>query len=289
MMCYRKSSKIKIHALLCGGIGNQLFIYAMARALAIRNKSELVLELSLFKKDKTYKRSFELESFTLPNDILILRHSPLEKYRRKWLVWYERNHAISQRSYLIEPQPYCYSLMFRNLQLNRKVTLHGYWQSPKYFEDVEDVIRQELRIKNPLPSQMQALALTFERETSIAVHVRRTQYDSKLNIEYYHRSLLRMRERFPEAKFYVFSDEPSWWYQNGDNGSDVTVLEDGGATAIDEFNLMSRCKHFIIANSSFSWWAAWLGSYDGKIVISPSQCRWFNLDILPDTWEIIPD
>ena len=118
--------------------------------------------------------------------------------------------------------------------------------------------------------------------------MRRAQYDRKLSLDYYRRAMARMRELVSRPRFYVFSDEPGWWLENGDNGPDVEVITTELLPAIEDFHVMSLCRHFIIANSSFSWWAAWLGRANEKIEVAPAGMLWDNnLDIIPESWEVI--
>ncbi len=168
--------------------------------------------------------------------------------------------------------------------------LSGYWQSENYFADQADLIRQELQPK---------VAVTgcepMERRESVSLHVRRGDYVQHktrapvhgVNLDhYYKRAVDLMQERLANPHFFVFSDEPEWVRENLSLDAPMTVMEAGAPH--EDLIRMSSCRHHIMANSSFSWWGAWLNPGSEKTVTAPDQ--WFNVpghdtsDLLPEGW-----
>lgn len=276
--------------LLCGGLGNQLFQYAFARALALRSGATLVLDaVTLFRKDAKYRRTYALEGFSLPAEVVI-SHRRLwgESPRRKLRQLFERERPRTDRSYLLEERPLRYRPEDQALVLKRDVTLLGYWNCERYFADIERQLRRDLYFVGEIAPEQKVLATKVERCCSVAIHVRRTDYDRKLPMEYYRRAMTEMRVRFDQPKFYIFSDQTEWWLAHGESGPDICVVPATPLPPIADLRLMSLCRHFITANSSFSWWAAWLGHAGDKFVIAPSAAAWDNNeDILPESWRSI--
>jgi hypothetical protein len=175
--------------------------------------------------------------------------------------------------------------------------LHGYWQSEKYFADIEAQLRQDFAFP-ALTGRNVEFASELESELSISLHVRRGDY---LNLaahtvcsqEYYQAAVKEMiRKVSGDPRIYVFSDDPEWARQNLKFSVPTQVVDhNSGAADFEDMRLMSLCKHNIIANSSFSWWAAWLNANADKNVIAPKA--WFgdpklnNPDITPDSWQRI--
>jgi hypothetical protein len=172
------------------------------------------------------------------------------------------------------------------------MSLAGYFQSEKYFSEHADTIRQDFSLKEPFSQKAYEYLQRIEAvPISVAVHVRRGDYvsDPQTRIfhgncswEYYENAMRFMRERTGDAKFFFFSDEPEWLAADQLDG--VVVA---GLSPHEDMCLMSRCRHQIIANSSFSWWGAWLNNAPAKIVIAPKQ--WFaNEKMEQQTGDLIP-
>jgi hypothetical protein len=277
---------------LCGGLGNQLFQYAFGRRLALESGSELVLDVNtLFKIDKRYQRSFQLSVFRSPHDVRIERCSPLLlPLRRKLYMKLQAGQPLNQQRYVRESseRPIHFQQRYLDWRPRGDVDVLGYWQCPRYFDSIREQLRQELTYVNaPFPGY-DALRKAIGESVSVGIHVRRVDYWSKLDMAYYQQAMARIREREPNARFYVFSDATDWWRDNAEPDPSVTLVQHPDAHGIDDFRLLSECRHFIIANSSFSWWAAWLGNAPDKQVISPGPEIWFNNhDVIPETWESI--
>lgn len=176
------------------------------------------------------------------------------------------------------------------------VYLKGYWQSWKYFEPVEDVIREDFAFSIGFDEKIREKAERLRNSNSVAMHFRRGDYTSSAAAtyhgicgpEYYQRAA----ERYPGATFYIFTNDPTWVKDNLPGGIDYEILSGSlSSTQYEDLFLMSSCRHQIIANSSYSWWAAWLNRHEGKRVTAPR--RWFLAeglsadDLVPESWERI--
>lgn len=279
----------KIKLLLCGGLGNQLFQYAYGRALSLRSGAHLELDASsLFEMDKTYMRTYELDAFCIPDEVSVLRKKPFASHvRRKVLDWQSRNRPIAERCFVQEPRPLKLYPEYADWRVQRDVTLLGYWQCLQYFKVCENTIRKDLCFRDTIHPARADLASEMREVRSVAVHVRRADYAKALDLSYHERAIAMMRERVPGARFYVFTDVADWWQTNGIQGADIQLVEASELPAIEDFKLMTCCHNFIIANSSFSWWAAWLGESKNKWIICPEKSSWDNSDTIPEAWSSI--
>lgn len=283
---------------LIGGLGNQMFQYALGRHLAMKNNSTLKLDIQGFKNYKL--RNYDLNCFniqeniatskdlsgvSLPSDRLI---SKLGKHMEMRIAGVQQIQSIKERKLDFQQEI---------LGLGDNIYLDGYWQSEKYFSDIKDVIKKEFTVKNrPDPINESFMEEIIDCE-SVSVHIRRGDYVSNpttnkfhgfLGLEYYQRTMKLMLEKVDNPHFFVFSDDPEWAERNIKTDAPIIYIKHNGTKNYEDMHLMSTCKHHIIANSSFSWWGAWLSSYDKKIVVAPK--RWF-LDErangeyeLPESW-----
>jgi hypothetical protein len=207
-----------------------------------------------------------------------------------------RNKGIQLPSYFIEN---IFSYDARIEKTSSKCFLSGYWQSPLYFKSVECLIRQEFTFPTKLSKENSIILKMIKNFNSISLHVRRTDYVNNVNheihgvcsIEYYMKAISIICANVNYPFFFIFSDDIKWVKQNLKiNSKCVFVSGNTGSNSYIDMQLMSFCKHNIIANSSFSWWGAWLNSNFNKIVIAPQ--KWFNdeninsqtSDLIPDTW-----
>jgi len=184
------------------------------------------------------------------------------------------------------------------LELGEKSYLSGYWQTELYFKEIADQIRKDFTLKKTLPGSVTDLQKEMMSSESVAIHFRRTDYLSKrvfasmfhqLDDSYYQKALEIILTKNPNAKFFLFSDDPDFIKAKyGSRENFICVSGNRELSPTEEMVLMSNCKHFIIANSTFSWWAAWLGSFPEKRVVAPKG--WFqdpkfvNRDILNPEW-----
>jgi hypothetical protein len=177
--------------------------------------------------------------------------------------------------------------------------LAGYWQSERYFSDIGDVIRQDFTLVAPMVPRRLEIRRRIRDCNAVSVHVRRGDYASDPAIsqshgtcppEWYHQTMTRMAGAIENPTFVVFSDDPAWARANLPPSRPMIFVDPGrdGRDA-EDIRLMSDCRHHIIANSTFSWWGAWLNPRPDKKVIAPA--RWFNRaqhdtrDLIPPGWE----
>ena len=175
--------------------------------------------------------------------------------------------------------------------------LHGYWQSERYFSAAASELRAALRFRAPPSTENAEWIERIQGCAAVAMHVRRGDYSTAKNSgiyaqctpDYYRAAMSQILIAEPRAEFFVFSDEPAWAQQMLDRpGLKLQVVEHNrGPESYNDMRLMSCCSHFIIANSTFSWWGAWLGEKPGSKVIGPQA--WFNapgtsIDMLPARW-----
>jgi hypothetical protein len=268
-----------------GGLGNQMFQFAAGRALSLAHKTELLLDVSEFSH---YQRHHGFELATVfccplalakPEDLRSVLGWQSSKLAQRLLASRRFRFLRSDR-FLIEPH-------FHYWQGLNKATppfyMVGYWQSERYFAHVADVIRKDFTFRQPLTGQNQRLAEKISSVNAVSLHVRRGDYanDPKTiavhglcPIEYYRDAVQYIADRVEEPNFFIFSDDPQWVRAHLRIPFPCSYVEQNrGAESYNDMRLMSMCKHHIIANSTFSWWAAWLDDRPDKIVIAPK--RWF--------------
>lgn len=296
------NESVKLIARIKGGLGNQLFCYASARRLALVNDVELVLDdVSGFVRDRTYLRRYALTHFSVPVRVATAaeRLEPFERYRRAVAKWRSRQLPFEQRTYL-EQELSDFDSRLLDLRIRSNVYIDGLWQSESYFADIAETLRLDLIIEPPHDRNNQDMAARLANcSNAVALHVRwfdpPTKGDSQNNvsIDYYKRALEYISSHVVTPQFFLFSD-------NATMAAAQLSLPDGRYTVVshnagDELAhadlwLMSQCQHFIIANSTFSWWGAWLGEKKDSMVIAPDPDR-FNSDsswradkLLPNRW-----
>jgi hypothetical protein len=286
---------------LIGGLGNQMFQYAAGRSLAAHHNTELKLDITQFTKIKViFPRQYCLSNFRIMETFAtekelqyFNRHSSHVNFFYSSLYC-----ALTGNPNLFLKKEPCFQFDPDFFALPDNVYLEGYWQSEKYFKNIENIIRSEFTLKeNPDQSNL-FMAEKILKSNAISIHIRRGDYVTDpvtfdhhgiCSLEYYHRSIDNVVEKISEPHFYIFSDDPGWVKQNLHiNYAHTYVTHNLGSKDYLDLWLMSQCKHHIIANSSFSWWGAWLGTNPGKMVIAPKQ--WFNKstnntrDLIPDSW-----
>ncbi len=198
-------------------------------------------------------------------------------------------HYIRQQSTAFDPTI---------LNLPNNVCLDGYWQSEKYFSDIRALLKEEFTLRPPLDGEDRQLAEKIRSCSAVSLHVRRGDYLTNPHAAkhhgtcdrgYYDQAVSFIKSKIPAAELFIFSDDPYWSESNMRYDLPTTIVSNTDET--DEgrdLTLMSNCRHHIIANSSFSWWGAWLGADPEKIVIAPK--RWFNDparftgDLVPEGW-----
>lgn len=252
-----------IIAIIKGGLGNQLFIYAAARALALRTGRELYLDRVRGYTADSYERSYRLDRFpiqarNLPEtwriapDLRHLRHKVIRAF----------NKALPQRwrSYIAERAGTKPADLLHFHSRRRRVTLLGYWQNQAYFVDHAQRIRAELTPPVPADPVLRERGAVLAGCDSVFLHVRRKRYSILLDEAYYQRAIECARREIVNPVFVLFGDDLDWARASLDFGSSrVECQAYDQADELTDLWLMARCRHAIIANSSFSWWGAWLG------------------------------
>lgn len=277
---------------IIGGIGNQLFQYAVGRALAHLNNTSLKLDVSSFDKDAL--RNFSLQYFNAKIDYAsekeIMHLIPSNSLDKVF------QHFLPVKSRKIYKEKY-FHFDENVLRLGPNVYLRGYFQSEKYFMVIKDIIRNEFRLRDEKTKPCEEIAMQMAETNSISVHIRRGDFakDEKtmayhgiLGIDYYSSAFEIIQSKIPDPIFYFFSDDIDWVKQNFPFPGSIYVSGNLTNDPLQDLYLMTQCKHNIIANSSFSWWGAWLNNKNDKIVIAPD--KWFGngpqdtQDIIPGSW-----
>ncbi len=297
-----RQHKVKIISRIFGGLGNQLFCYAAARRLALVNNAELVLDdVSGFTRDHTYQRQYQLDHFNIlcRKATSAERLEPLPRVRRYLKRAMSRRQPFQERNYIKQE-----GIDFDSRLLTAKpcgtVYLEGYWQSEEYFKDVESKIREELRIIPPTDENNLDMAARIRNCLAVAVHVRffdmpDEQVVNNAPNDYYTRAIKKMEEVAPDAHYFVFSDQPEAARTRIPLTEDrITLISynQGDDNAYADLWLMAQCQHFIIANSTFSWWGAWLGERSDSIIVTPDVIRgtktaWAFPGLIPARWGVL--
>lgn len=281
---------------LKGGLGNQMFQYALAYKLAALKNVQIVLDHSFFKlpAGAHTSREYELGVFRIgiekaSDDLLAryhkMRGSRLTRLTRAFprLLPYR---FFDQKGYNFDPEVF-------NVADN--TLIDGHWQSAKYFEDMTDRIREVFRFVPEPDNEARKRMDHINSVNAISVHIRRGDYVEQAaahafhglcGADYYARAMTQLRSHFPDAVFFIFSDDQAWAKANLDPSMNMVFVEgNNGEKNFEDMRSMSMCNHHIIANSSFSWWGAWLNPSPSKKVIAPSA--WFR-DPTIDTSDMVP-
>ncbi len=286
---------------LMGGLGNQMFEYAAARSLALRNNAPLFLDLE-FLLDRTPRENYIFRDFDLP--VFNLEYAVADqKLTRRFFknpgLGEKILRKISGNEYKYYHEPHFhFDPVFTGLKGNQYI--EGYFQSEKYFIDHADDIRLAFRQSGNFPPHVMQLVEKIRKDPgALCLHVRRTDFVTNpvsnavhgvLDESYYSKAIKRLESLTDKISVYVFSDDISWCKKQLKFDHPTYFVEDdyAGVKCASQFYLMRSCRNFIIPNSSFSWWTAWLGNDKNKIVIAPE--RWFtdahrnSSDVIPASW-----
>lgn len=283
---------------LMGGLGNQMFQYAAARRMALVRKTNVVMDLVFYENTNSSDtpREYELNNFTNINPEFMSKNKrpseipylgikgKLRKFgdalcRKYWIYYREPSHD------------YDINLDF----LPNNTYINGYWQSDKYFKDIRDTLLNDFTFNGKLSAKQKQIFEKAQAVNSVSVHVRRGDYVTNpdankihgtKNIDYYDRAVDLIAKKYGDIEIFVISDDLGWC-KNNLKFKYPTTYVDVNRTGYEDMWLMSLCKHNIIANSSFSWWAAWLNKNSEKTVVAPKV--WFNdmaegKDRIPTEW-----
>jgi hypothetical protein len=283
---------------LNGGLGNQMFQYAAGRCLAYSLNTGLKLDISQFRQEKN--REYDLSVFNITGTIASATDLGNVRWPLPWRIKHpaeafksinKQNTAVQyvkERQFHFDPEI---------LALSDNVYLEGYWQSEKYFSAIEPIIRKEFQVRIALPPDVQGLSERIRNCNAVSIHIRRGDYINNpvtnathgvCPVDYYQRALEKIIQVVDNPYFWIFSDDPGWVRENITTDTPSYCVSDDNFKNYEDLYLMSCCRHHIIANSSFSWWGAYLGLNPDKIIIAPR--RWFKKtdmitsDLLPESW-----
>jgi hypothetical protein len=287
---------------LQGGLGNQMFQYAIGRKLSLLNKTQLKLDLN-FLLDRTPRSDFTYRDYNLNIFNLKLEFATSDeikpfvnylgsKIKRKiytYLFLGKNNKYISEKQFTCDPNIF---------KLTGNIYLDGYWQSEKYFADIKDILYREFTIKYPQDIRSREISNMIKNTESVSIHIRRADYVQNqltykihgiCDLDYYYNCINLLLDKVQNPHFFIFSDDTQWVKENLKLNYPITFVDHNNASRnYEDLRLMSQCQHNIIANSTFSWWGAWLNQNPDKIVYAPQ--KWFNdqtrdtKDIIPETW-----
>lgn len=275
-------------AIVKGGLGNQLFIYAAARALALRTDRTLYLDSTRGYTQDDYGRSYRLNHFPITAEPMPegWRIAPTLKHpRHKIIRALNKLLPRDQRSYFAE-RHHTPPTQLTALQPRReRITLLGYWQNEAYFADHAAAIRTELAIPAPTDDQNRVLGEKLAARESVFLHFRRVRYWNLLGRDFYQAAIDATLAKLSNPHFVLFGDDLTWPQQNLDfHGASVELIAHNSGDELADLWLMSRCRHAVVANSSFSWWGAWLGdTTPGRLVFAPTQIG--HPITMPERWQ----
>lgn len=276
-------------ARITSGLGNQLFIYAAGRALAHRVGQKLKLDVSFF-------NTYSLRTFRLRNFAIEAKECGLRELRLRRLLAKLR---LRSPLTLFRETSRAYDPAFAELKDN--TILQGFFQTEKYFSPIAGLLRRDLALKVTLPDHVKQYCVRLARGNPVSVHVRRGDYAANkslharfgvLNREYYLGAKREMDRRVTDPTYHIFSDDIAYAKESilplfGPRAQVVPAV----AEDYEHLALMRSCRHHIVANSTFSWWGAWLGDFPDKQVMAPAI--WFRnkaeipADIIPASWSTI--
>lgn len=293
---------------LIGGLGNQMFIYALGKSLALKNKQSLYLDETWIKEmERKNKIILGLNNYffldkgkknIFINILIKIFNNRFIKYSLKFIKFKS----------IIQEKKFSYNKELLNINLNFMYILDGYWQSYKYFEDYEDEIKKIFSFDERLYHENKKMVdLILNYSNSVSIHVRRGDYEKNpqtkkvhgniCTFDYYKRAIEIIKKKIEKPIFFVFSDDIDWCkkkfklleenfiYSDINEGKIEKEIGHRDNGYIDMY-LMTLCKNNIIANSSFSWWAAYLNPNKEKVIIAPQ--KWFN-DETKDTKDLCPE
>ena len=288
------NNRSKIIVKVMGGMGNQMFQYAIGYSISKKTGKNVVYDTSFYhqKHITTTVRPYALNHFRCQP---VIQKQNRIKYIYLFLLdGVTRIFPRISRTYIIHDS---HAEKLETITSEKHdVYLNGYWQNEKYFKEVESEIQNQFIVTDDIDNTNQYWLDSIKKTNSVCLHVRRGDYVSNpkankhhgtCSLEYYKMAVGYMNSNLSEPVYYVFSDDMEWVKENLSIDGHVCYMDHNDSSKnYDDLRLMYSCKHFIIANSSFSWWGAWLSQNPDKIVIAPK--RWNNNAvqpyIVPERW-----
>lgn len=279
---------------LIGGLGNQMFQYALGRKLSLVNKYPFKMDISWYVNEefgRDIKREYSLKHFNVVEDFAMEDELKKFAYKKKFL--YKLIQKFKKEVLGISN----ISFVSKILKTRDNSYLDGFWQSEKYFADIKDVLLKDFSLKDGLSDMAEEIEKQEAGSNSVSLHVRRGDYVSDKKVsdsigicspDHYREAIKIIKGKVPSPTFFIYSDDIGWVKDNLKIDAPTVYVSRPELKDYEELVLMSKCKHNIIANSSFSWWGAWLNQNPEKVVIAPKQ--WFKnpnintKDVIPDSW-----
>jgi len=272
------------------GLGNQLFQYAFGRVVSIKRNEELLLDTGMLVARGDVQRQYNLDNFNIKSSVT----TSLQVKKFKYPLG-----VVSKLYYIFRYK----ILRIFNIGWNSKILdskkkyFDGYWQSYRYADMIRKELLEELQLKENIENKYREVLEKINSINSVSLHVRRGDYVDNLktrkihnicDLEYYRKAIEIVVDKIDSPVFFIFSDDIEWVKENLKSDHPLIFVSKPGIKDYEELIIMSKCKHNIIANSSFSWWGAWLNVNREKIVIAP--LKWNNhyqkeyKYLLPDKW-----
>ena len=281
-----------IYVRIRGGLGNQLFQYSAARSLADRLNVNLGLDTREYNAGSPFEmglKHFNIRAEFNPKGLI--------KHRKNGFSKYILDIALGNHKNVYKETNLSFNNLFHSLP--NKTYLKGYWQSEKYFENNQKNIFKDLQLIAPQSKKNIKTLENISKTNSVSLHIRRGDYvtNSAYNMKHgtcsldYYKKSVDYLSKYLNKNFtiFAFSDDPEWVFKNLKLPMDIQFIEHNSSKKnYEDLRLMSQCNHNIIANSSFSWWGAWLNKSPKRTIISPKE--WYidknikNMDIIPNNW-----
>ena len=278
---------------IIGGLGNQMFQYAYAKSLEQKGY-EVKIDISAFKTYKLHdgyqlnKYNIDLKKSTEEEKNKYYSNTIFSKILRK--IGVESSKAIKEKSLL-------YDETFLNIEDDNYI--EGYFQSEQYFKNIRDILIEQFTIKQEVSNYTKEINNKIAlSKNSCSIHIRRGDFVNTTNInihgscnlEYYKKAIKYLENKMENISYFIFSDDIAWCKKNIETKNAIFIDNEEKRIPHEDIYLMSLCSHNIIANSSFSWWGAWLNQNENKMVIAPKQ--WFvdkkmqqqSKDIVCEDW-----
>ena len=305
----KEGKKFVITVFITDGLGNQMFQYAFARCLQLKTNNELQFALNSFENDAA-NREYGLANLCIDKSIHIISNKEAKK-KMLFVKLFSKIHSFikTDETKRILNKRLIYSFGWNvydffdtsKIDFSKKICVLGQYQNHRLFQEYKEIIKNELKVKTQPGEKNKKKIEEISSENSVCVHIRRGDYLDKrwshLNVcddNYYYEAMKLMREKTINPVFYVFSnthDDIEWIKNNYDFSQYNVKYVDLNNPDYEELRLMYSCRHFIISNSTFSWWAQYLGEYEEKKVVAPSKWNTReNIDdsgIYMDNWLLI--
>jgi hypothetical protein len=270
---------------MSGGLGNQLFQYAAGRAVGLRLGAPVRMDVCWYRNNPL--RAILLDRFNIQATFATRWESAILQRWEKFVVPVQKYIPVPNLTII---RDFRQENDDRLREVEGNVFLKGHWESEGYFALAAHQIREDLTFKSEPDEENRLVLEQIQASEAVCLHVRRGDIVHALSVEYYRTALEILQGRVRQPHFFIFSDDAAWTRENIKLEFPATyVTHNVGKRDYEDLRLMTYCKHFIIANSTFSWWGAWLSRNPGKQILSPK--KWFKKrttpGLLPAEWTLI--